>query len=629
MKRLLTATSVLAVGVLPLLFSRDTIDPVTVPRFLFLSILALIALLGIVFLSSRSSTRLDFSFMRRGMVIAYAGYLLVATLSISQAPNFGEALFYWLKAGVAFLFFVFVTALLVTYWESRLVITKAVITMGLCLATIGIMQHLSLGFLNIPGNITPYGTMANKNLLASAILLIMPFALFGVISLKRLWAMGAGVLVVLNSYLVLACRTRSVWLALTVASIVALAVAVLSACRRAPAIGSDRPPLRRILMIISVLTLVVVVVLTVAVTVDLSRGYKNSTLMNYFDDHNLRVRSDLWRKSIQMYMTDPVLGTGIGNWKIVIPRHGIAARAGAVENAFFQRPHNDFIWVLAETGPVGLLCYLAIFGLAVVYGFRLLVKREGENDRDLWLLMIFGLTGYLAVSSFSFPRERIAHTVLLMLMLAVILAGYHRAFPTGKLMTHKLHSGLISLALVVLLLSVWVGHGRFLGEVYTKRAVAAASISDWGRVIEEIDLGLYPLVTVDPTSTPLYCYRGIAHSNLGKIDSAFEDYQKALAANPHHVQVLNNLATCYEQGGDHEQAIRLYKKALQASPFLEQTLVNLAAVYYNIGEYRQARELLTGPRGGPADPRYEQFLNIVNEKIGNQGGTHVKDSESQ
>ena len=37
------------------------------------------------------------------------------------------------------------------------------------------------------------------------------------------------------------------------------------------------------------------------------------------------------------------------------------------EAIFFQRPHNDFIWVLSESGTLGLLPYMAILGVAIFY----------------------------------------------------------------------------------------------------------------------------------------------------------------------------------------------------------------------------------------------------------------------
>ena len=125
-------------------------------------------------------------------------------------------------------------------------------------------------------------------------------------------------------------------------------------------------------------------------------------------------------------------------------------------------------------------------------------------------------------------------------------------------------------------------------------------------------------MSVDPTSTPLACYRGIANSKMGRFSAAISDYEDALEANPYHFQTLNNLATCFEQKGDHEKAIQLYERALQVAPLEEEVLVNTAAVYFNMGKYQLEYDYLTRPREGRRDDRYDQFLQIVSESIANK-----------
>ena len=70
-----------------------------------------------------------------------------------------------------------------------------------------------------------------------------------------------------------------------------------------------------------------------------------------------------------MAKANPLLGVGLGQWRLVFPLYGKIQKfresgEGLVE-IFFQRPHNDYVWVLTETGIIGLLSYLAILGIAV------------------------------------------------------------------------------------------------------------------------------------------------------------------------------------------------------------------------------------------------------------------------
>mgnify|MGYP001265377981 CR=1 FL=1 len=40
-------------------------------------------------------------------------------------------------------------------------------------------------------------------------------------------------------------------------------------------------------------------------------------------------------------------------------------------NVFFQRPHNDYLWILTETGILGLIGYMMIFIILINYAVRI------------------------------------------------------------------------------------------------------------------------------------------------------------------------------------------------------------------------------------------------------------------
>jgi tetratricopeptide (TPR) repeat protein len=98
---------------------------------------------------------------------------------------------------------------------------------------------------------------------------------------------------------------------------------------------------------------------------------------------------------------------------------------------------------------------------------------------------------------------------------------------------------------------------------------------------------------MDPTSTPLPWYRGIANFSLGNIEEAFEDFKRAYEIHPNHIHVLNNLGTCHELLGRHNDAIRCYHEVLNISPEFQPTLANLTAVYHNLGKDREGHDTLT------------------------------------
>jgi hypothetical protein len=341
---------------------------------------------------------------------------------------------------------------------------------------------------------------------------------------------------------------------------------------------------------------------------------ENRTLINT-TDASMRQRTVLWEKSLEMAADNPLLGVGIGSWKIHIPSYGTENLPSETGTVFFQRPHNDFLWILTETGPVGLILYLMIFALTVYYGFRTVRETSSQNDAALALLMLFGIIGFLVISFFSYPKERVVHPLFAMLTVSIIVSMYHRAHPTNRFRFGR-NTALIGI--IVLLCTgccLLVGGYRLSSEMHIRRALSARFVGDWNTVVSEIDMAASPLSKLDPTSTPPAWYRGEANFSMNNIDSAFNDFEEAYRINPHHIHVLNNLAACYEIKGDHLSAIELYGKALDISPYFEATLVNLAAVYYNTENYSEALSTLQRIRGTPTDPRYDEYLKRIQEKL--------------
>jgi len=57
--------------------------------------------------------------------------------------------------------------------------------------------------------------------------------------------------------------------------------------------------------------------------------------------------------TIEMVKDNPVIGVGAGNWMINYPVY--YAQYQGLEFKNWRRPHNDYIWILAEKGFLGLI----------------------------------------------------------------------------------------------------------------------------------------------------------------------------------------------------------------------------------------------------------------------------------
>ena len=67
-----------------------------------------------------------------------------------------------------------------------------------------------------------------------------------------------------------------------------------------------------------------------------------------FDKGSTKDRIELWTRTIHMIKEKPLFGQGLGNWKIEILKYGNQGLISEDNNTFYQRPHNDFLWILAK-----------------------------------------------------------------------------------------------------------------------------------------------------------------------------------------------------------------------------------------------------------------------------------------
>jgi O-antigen ligase len=135
-------------------------------------------------------------------------------------------------------------------------------------------------------------------------------------------------------------------------------------------------------------------------------------------------RVDSWYEGLQMFISDPILGVGAGNYTDFNP----------------LTAHNSFVLVLAETGIIGFTIWLAIVG----YSFRMMlaVIRRGDEimddvpvdvpdklvlgewraDRAITLTLLLSLTGFF-VAAFFLSRS---YVIILYLLVAMVVAHYMR-----------------------------------------------------------------------------------------------------------------------------------------------------------------------------------------------------------
>jgi O-antigen ligase len=592
---------------IPFYFSQMTVDPVLIPRFTAWAILTHLLIIGVFVQSRKNRHRFDFNIISRTVFHLAFWYVCVAGFSLVNAVNLSEGLFEWLKILLSFAFFYVVILIFSAHKNLAQILTKSVAILGAILPMIGILQYFQIAFTSIPGNHPIYGTMANKFLNSSALFLILPFVFYGIYRFGGIWLGTCCAATAASFYVIFLNETRSVWVAILISGLI-ICLLFQWVIKKLNLSKKLKNALRKrsLLMLVVIAGTVFAANLTQLLNqVDNSVAYQDTQNLGVetpavpdrplFSLESLMERFQHWNKSLQMVSASPLIGVGTGQWKIILPSYGKIDKTeefqGKITEIQFVRPHNDFLWVLSENGLAGFILYGGFILTVIIYALRIVRQFRDFYNALFFFFMLFGLIGYVIIAFFGFPKERIFHSIFLMLMAGSIVSKYHQVFPkTSKNGGYKIR--ILHLAVVFFLsFSVFVGMLRFKSDLHTRNALAAHQAEDWELVISEIDKADSWFYSLDPTATPLMWYRGMANYYQGHKAQALADFKRAYRHHPNHIHVLNNIGTCYALLHYPEKAVKYYRKALAIAPGFEKCLMNLRQLNGATEKHRDSRDI--------------------------------------
>lgn len=452
------------------------------------------------------------------------------------------------------------------------------------------------------------GSFSHKNLLASALMLSFPFILAAWSLLKGAWSRMSMVLALIILVEMFVLRTRGVWLGLFGAAVFCVLVLQMQK-------PSDLKISR--FWTISLSGAAVLILLALFLSPQIKAGFTNSS--------NIQKRMAYWENSWEMIQEHPISGVGGGNWKLLFPKYGLQGVDDSVMQGqtHIQRPHNDYLWLWSELGPMGLLLYLAIFVLCLVQILKNLKKLESREDRILNLAALFALVALAVFSMGDFPLERAPHTFLLMLIAAI-------AFSKSEL---KAQAGLASIIPVFILGGLLINGLRFNHEREAKTLIEIdysgatlgqrmgnrnqqALMRERNRISAELSVQseetYHPkLYTVDNYAMPIKYFDAKgklfgAQSDLPAVKQAID---QAIEDAPYNILNYQILSEYFDRSGQEDSALFYIDRALSLSPQFNALIIKKAEIILRRKDHLQALAVLNLYPFQSQNPRYLDMLS--------------------
>ena len=621
---IVTSASIL---VLPCIWADKTmLDASLMPRMLVLSIVLLLQLLLWAFYIIKGGR---FSFDRRETVIfgGIALFMLMHIVSCINAVNGFEAFFHLSKEFMFCLWFFFTYQLMKAYPSARGFLIKSITVTSAIFIGIAIWQlanadfsrylaatdHRSFYLGEIMNN--AYSTCSNKNLFASLLFITLPLAFYNIANFRRhnalsaIWCCVGAIVAITNLALVVLLLSRTIFVAIAISGVAAYIILCIYCLRFEPK-NTGKPASSRLKITLIAIPAALLATGIVATTITETQiektvkerisltinpekyGYKD----NEHGESSVAMRKIIWGKTLELIKEHPLVGHGPGQWQIVVPKYGVdefgeKLRAGAMT---FQRPHNDYLWITAEVGILGLAGYLIFFFGIIAIGISNIKHATHKWMVTFNILATAALIGWIFVSMVDFPHERIEHNVILLSICAIIMSSHTKpaedtAAENGKVLT----LGLLALCTAIAVIGFVQTLTFFNGEKNSRQIMNCYYNQNWNRILtltRKADLSSY---TINNFTAPTHFYKGIALSMTDNDKAAVVEFKKALKFAPYHILTLNACGTSYLKLEQYDDAAEMYAKTLSLSPHNHNALYDLAIMHYNKKDAKTAFDYIS------------------------------------
>jgi O-antigen ligase len=594
---------------LPFVFSNLIIEPYLLPRQLYITFFIVIISTRIIYSKKKISIISYYS----PISICVFGVLLFSIFSLYQSKVISESHEVFSKNLILFIFML-ITIILLTNNLLRIKnIVIGIVSLNIIVIVSTFFQFYKNYFLHgklFMGVDSVAAEFGNKNLLSSIVFLCFPFLFIGInLSKKTKYTSLFGILASTSILIVL--RTRAVIIAL----IVFYLILIFSYLNKNHKIKKH-------------FLLGFGIALSILITIIYKMFFENKIqnlhsspirhqqyLFRLFSSDTFQSRIQFWKNSLEMFLENPFFGVGLGNWQVYFPKYGLNGLLDLniiKSQSTCQRPHNDFLWILDEIGIFGFLFFCAIFIILIYQAVYLIKNHIDKSEKWNYVYLLSGLIGYLLISFFDFPLERIEHQILLTLLISIIVSEYTNFKSIKTYQISKLK--ILVIVLPIVFYSSIITIYQIIGQYHTVNIYHAKEKKNWSLVINEANLAKNYFYKLDTYSIPIDWYKGYALFSENKVQQSLNEFINAYKLNPYNIHVINNLASCYGKLGFHKSAIQLYKKALKISHNFEEAEINLAGVYYNIKDYDNAFTTIDKCNPETKNKNYKLFLAPILQK---------------
>lgn len=372
------------------------------PQFLYLSLLNLITGIFFYYNPNLISRGIVSIITKSHAVKAYIFFLVLCMISIFSAKNTSVSVVNFMQLITVFCLFINLSILLNNrlklVYQIAFIVGISVFIQSI-LAFNGFIEAVKYKTI-LEGLNQLKGNAGNINIFAASLTGKIPFLILGITYFTKWKKWFLCITIFLASLLILLTASR--------ASFIALFIEVLVFVLIYLKVNSDK---KASIITISFIVLPLIISFFTAnlilkqVTDNDRFGSVNNRVTQIGDtsDASINARLTYWGNALQIIQKKPLLGIGIGNWRI----ESLPLEKNSSNDSYISdHPHNDFLEISAETGIVNGIIYLILFLFCLATNVKLVFKNEDYQSKIIALIALLLIISYGIDALFNFPLHR-------------------------------------------------------------------------------------------------------------------------------------------------------------------------------------------------------------------------------
>lgn len=251
------------------------------------------------------------------------------------------------------------------------------------------------------------GFAMNKNIASASLLIKIPVILYA-LSLKKkiVYDIFLSVILIVGSGLIVLGSARSIILGLLLVLFLGVCLLVYLKNKKA------------IFLFVGLILAGISSAYLINLNTNKNLVERIESIQNFKNDESSSQRLRYYKHGINHILSNPLIGTGLGNWKI----ESIKYDSKNIQQYIVPyNLHNDFLEVGTELGIIGMILYLLIFLLIIRFLITSIRKTDDEKRKLLLFSILFCFVAYLIDANLNFPLARTEIQINFVFLTSIVL----------------------------------------------------------------------------------------------------------------------------------------------------------------------------------------------------------------